>query len=145
MNARPPAFFIRALLLPAFCAMIAAGANTARADAAAQFSAPDRAALMSFMRTAYNRDCPPRTVRWRKDCRLPQTPPAYQVGKTLPPATMTFPLPAAITTLIAPAPPAHHYVQTGNDILILSLPDKIVTDAVTLRAALGAENANGTP
>lgn len=110
-----------------------------RAENSARFSDADRAYLMTFMSGEYTKHCPGKMAKLRKGCRLPDSAGLYDVGGSLPDTTMTFPLPDFLTEKIAPAAEGHAYVQTGKDIIILRMADKIVTDAVSLHDAVEAK------
>jgi hypothetical protein len=92
----------------------------------------DRTTVHTYYRTEFaSGRCPPGLARKGNGCLPPgQAAKLWVVGRPLPPAVVYEPLPPVLVQQLAPVPPGYEYVRVDNDILLMEMLNRMVSDAV---------------
>jgi Ni/Co efflux regulator RcnB len=94
--------------------------------------------VYSFYRTEFVAGrCPPGLARKDIGCLPPgHAKRLWGVGAALPQGLTFYPLPAALVAQLSPAPQGYQYVRVDNDILLIALGTRVVTESLGSIAAL---------
>ena len=100
----------------------------------------DRDIVNSYYRTDYlNGNCPDDLVRRDVGCQLPDSADRrWAVGQPLPPAVDYAPLPVALLAQLAPPPDGYKYIRIGDEILVMVVTSRIVTERIVALGNLHA-------
>lgn len=95
----------------------------------------DRVMISRYMRSHYQKNCPPGLAKKNNGCMPPGQAKKYVIGGILPDGIWTD-LPYGLLDVLGPAPRGYRYVQVDKDVLLINEATKKILDAVTLLSAL---------
>lgn len=111
--------------------VIALAAFAPAALGAPGFAPGDRATVAAFYENLIaSGDCPPDLAASPNGCRPTTSRRMWQTGEPLNSAVTYYPLPGALLRQLPESPHDHVYVRVGRDILLITVGDHVVLDAI---------------
>ena len=76
--------------------------------------------------------CPPGLAKKNNGCMPPGQAKKWNVGQRLPANVTYYSVPASLTAQFGPPPVGYRYVRVGSDILLISVGNRLIVDAIIL-------------
>jgi Ni/Co efflux regulator RcnB len=74
--------------------------------------------------------CPPGLAKKNNGCMPPGQAKKWNVGQRLPANVTYYTVPASLTAQFGPPPVGYRYVRVGSDILLISISNRLIIDAI---------------
>ena len=74
--------------------------------------------------------CPPGLAKKHNGCLPPGQAKKWNVGQRLPANVAYYAVPASLTVQFGPPPSGCRYVRVGSDILLISISNRVIIDAI---------------
>lgn len=76
--------------------------------------------------------CPPGLAKKHNGCMSPGQAKKWNVGQRLPVNVAYYAVPASLTVQFGPPPAGCRYVRVGTDILLISISNRLIVDAIII-------------
>lgn len=105
--------------------------HSPRGQPGAHFGDTQRTAVRNYYSEQYRAGrCPPGLAKKNNGCMPPGQARKWVMGQHLSREVVYYSLPPAITVQLSVPPTGHRYVRVGSDILLISISNRIVIDAM---------------